>query len=124
MTRKLREFFSIGDAPVKPVPSGSPVHPDTRWKLIDKRALTKAYQLSSLEQRDLFVVRCLAAETSQRKSGVSWVIDGTTVTVSLRVENIGLTENVVEFARSLDSACRDVQADSEVLHAQSVYSFA
>ncbi len=107
--RSINEYFHVSDKPVRVVEPGPAVFADSKWKLIDKKQLVKSYSFAEKSKRDQFVVRCLATQSQVGKENVSWLIDDVSVTVSIQVHSIGVTENVVEFAKSVDSLKHDVE---------------
>ncbi len=106
--KQLREYFHVADKPVKVVKPGPAVRADTKWKLLEGVGLTKTYAFEKRDERDEFVVRCLAVETYRGKQDVVWTIDGDFVEVLVRVPGVGVTEVVREFARSLDDLRKDL----------------
>lgn len=109
----LKEYFSVGEKDPVNVRPGRPVEPATRWRNIHGVGLTKAYDFGDLPTRDRFVIQCIALETHRGKEDVSWSIEGTRVTVLLKSPPVGLTEPMVEFAKTLDSMRRDVAVSTE-----------
>lgn len=82
--------------------------PSTKWKHIHGIGLTKSYEFIDLTLRDRFVVQCIALETHSGKQDVVWTIEGSVVTVLIKAPAVGLTEPMVEFARTLDDMSKDV----------------
>lgn len=58
--------------------------------------------------RDRFVIQCIALETQRGKQDVMWTIEASVITVLIKSSPVGLTEIMVEFARTLDDMSRDV----------------
>lgn len=107
--RSINEYFHVSDKPVRVVEPGPTVFADSKWKLIDKKQLVKRYSFAEKGKRDQFVVRCLASQSQAGKQDVTWLVDDVSVTVSLQVHSIGITENIVEFAKNVDSQKRDIE---------------
>lgn len=118
--RALKEYFSVGDKPVVAVKPGRPVSPSTRWKHIIGVGLTKSYEFDELPVRDRFIIQCIALETHRGKEDVTWSIEGPVVTVLLKEPPVGLTEPMVEFAKTLDGMRREMTyvgvRDGEIEH--------
>lgn len=108
MKQSLREYFAVAERPPVHVKAGRPVSPSTKWKHIHGIGLTKSYEFPDLALRDRFVVQCIALETHSGKQDVVWTIEGSVVTVLIKAPAVGLTEPMVEFARTLDDMGKDV----------------
>ena len=102
MVKALKEFFSVGEKSIVAVKPGRPVSPSTRWRHIIDVGLMKSYEFTELPVRDRFIIQCIALETHRGKEDVTWTIEGKTVTVVLKEPPVGLTEPMVEFAKTLD----------------------
>lgn len=113
MKQHLREYFHVGDKPVKVVRQGPAVRVDSKWKLLEGVGLTKTYIFEKRDIRDDFIVRCVALETYRGKEDVIWTISGNNVEVFLKTPPVGLTEPIQEFARILDDLRRDLSLDSQ-----------
>lgn len=112
--RSINEYFHVSDKPIQVVEPGPAVFADSKWKLIDRKQLVKSYSFKKVDLRDQFVVRCLSTQANLGKQHVTWLIDDDSVTVSVDVHSVGVTENVVEFAKTLDSHKRDVALPYEL----------
>lgn len=110
--KALKEYFSVSERPPVHVKPGRPVTPSTKWKHIHGVGLTKSYEFADNNIRDRFFIQCLALESTRGKQDVSWAIEGLTVSVLIKSSPIGLTEPMVEFARTLDDMCRDATYSS------------
>lgn len=106
--KALKEYFSVGERPVVNVRPGPGVVPTTRWKHIHDVGLTKTYVFDTRALRDRFIIQCIALETHRGKEDVAWTIEGSAVSVLLKAPPIGLTEPIVEFAKTLDELRRDL----------------
>lgn len=106
--KALKEYFSVSERPPIHVKPGRPVAPSTKWKHIHGVGLTKAYEFADMSLRDRFVIQCIALETQRGKQDVVWTIEASVVTVLIKSSPVGLTEPMVEFARTLDDMSRDV----------------
>ncbi len=111
--KHLREYFHVGDKPVKVVRPGPTVRVDSKWKLLEGAGLMKTYVFDKRELRDEFVVRCVALETYRGKEDVVWTISGDSVEVFLKTPQVGLTEPIQEFARILDDMRHDLGLASQ-----------
>lgn len=111
--KHLREYFHVGDKPVKVVRPGPTVRVDSKWKLLEGAGLTKTYVFDKREARDEFIVRCVALETYRGKEDVVWTISGDSVEVFLKTPQVGLTEPIQEFARILDDMRHDLGLASQ-----------
>lgn len=102
------------------VQPGRPVSPGTRWTHIRGVGLTKRYTFEELPVRDRFIIQCIALETHRGKEDVTWSIEGKAVTVVLKEPGVGLTEPMVEFAKTLDGMRREMDYisvhDGEIKH--------
>ena len=107
MVKALKEYFSVAERPPVHVKAGRPVEPSTKWKHIHGVGLTKSYEFPDLALRDRFMIQCLALETHSGKQDVAWTVEGTVVSVLIKTTPVGLTEPMVEFARTLDDLKRD-----------------
>ena len=118
--RALKEFFAVGDRSVVAVKPGRPVEPTTRWRHIVGVGLMKSYVFDELPVRDRFIIQCIALETHRGKEDVTWTIEGKSVTVLLKEPSVGLTEPMVEFAKTLDGMRREMTyvgvRDGEIEH--------
>lgn len=110
--KHLREYFHVGDKPVKVVRPGPTLRVDSKWKLLAGAGLTKTYIFDKRELRDEFIVRCVALETYRGKEDVVWTITGDSVEVFLKTPLVGLTEPIQEFARILDDMRYDLDLAS------------
>lgn len=110
--KHLREYFHVGDKPVKVVRPGPTVRVDSKWKLLAGAGLTKTYVFDKREERDEFIVRCVALETYRGKEDVVWTITGDSVEIFLKTPPVGLTEPIQEFARILDDMRHDLDLAS------------
>lgn len=110
--KHLREYFHVGDKPVKVVRPGPTLRVDSKWKLLAGAGLTKTYIFDKRELRDEFIVRCVALETYRGKEDVVWTITGDSVEVFLKTPTVGLTEPIQEFARILDDMRHDLDLAS------------
>jgi hypothetical protein len=106
--KQLKEYFHVGDRPVKVVRPGPTVNIDSKWKLLEGAGLTKVYVFKKRKIRDEFIVRCVALETYRGKEDVIWTISGDSVEVFLKTPTVGLTEPIQEFARILDDMRHDL----------------
>ncbi len=120
--KQLKEYFAVAERPPVHVKAGRPVSPGSKWKHVHEVGLTKTYEFSDPALRDRFTVQCLAHETYSGKQDVRWSIEGLVVSVLIKSTLVGLTEPMVEFARTLDGVYREVGYSSatEVEHE---YSF-
>jgi len=98
----------VSERPPVHVKPGRPVTPSTKWKHIHGVGLTKSFEFMDSGLRDRFIIQCIALESQRGKQDVVWTIESTVVTVLLKTSPIGLTEPIVEFARTLDDMSRDV----------------
>lgn len=118
--RALKEYFNIGDRDVVAVKPGRPVLPSTRWKHIVGVGLTKCYEFDEMPVRDRFIIQCIALETHRGKEDVVWTIEGRGITVVLKEPPVGLTEPMIEFAKTLDGMRREMTyigvRDGEIEH--------
>jgi hypothetical protein len=110
--KHLREYFHVGDKPIKVVRPGPTLRVDSKWKLLAGAGLTKTYIFDKRELRDEFIVRCVALETYRGKEDVVWTITGDSVEVFLKTPLVGLTEPIQEFARILDDMRYDLDLAS------------
>lgn len=74
--------------------------------------MTKSYDFVDMSLRDRFIIQCIALETQRGKQDVAWTIEGSLVSVVIKTTPVGLTEPMVEFARTLDDMYRDVSYSS------------
>jgi len=118
--RALKEYFTVSDKSVVVVQPGRPVAPSVRWRHIHDVGLMKVYEFEQLPVRDRFIIQCIALETHRGKEDVTWTIEGKTVTVVLKEPPVGLTEPMIEFAKTLDSMRREMDyvavKDGEIEH--------
>lgn len=118
--KALKEYFTVSNKPIVAVQPGRPVSPGSRWRHIIDVGLMKSYEFKELPIRDRFIIQCIALETHRGKEDVIWTIEGKVVTVVLKQPPIGLTEPMVEFAKTLDSMRREMDyvalRDGEIEH--------
>ncbi len=110
--KALKEYFAVAERPPIHVKPGRPVTPSTKWKNIHGVGLNKSYEFVDNALRDRFIIQCIALETQRGKQDVQWTIEGSVVSVLIKVSPVGLTEPMVEFARTLDDMNRDVSYSS------------
>lgn len=110
--KQLREYFHVGDRPIKPLQPGPAIFVDSKWKMLAGNGLTKTYTFKKQELRNEFVMHCLALETSRRKEDIVWTIKGNSVEIFLKTPNIGLTEYITEFAKTIDAIKNDLELQS------------
>jgi hypothetical protein len=121
--KHLREYFHVGESPVKVVRPGPPIHVDSKWKLLEGAGLTKTYVFNKRATRDEFIVRCIALETYRGKEDIVWTISGDSVEVFLKTAPIGLTEPIQEFARILDDMRYDLDLASNHDDPEEIFIF-
>jgi len=118
--RALKEYFAVGERPVVAVQPGRPVSTTVRWSHIIGVGLSKRYEFEQMPVRDRFIIQCIALETHRGKEDLIWTIEGKSVTIVLKEPPIGLTEPMVEFAKTLDSMRREMDYvavnDGEIEH--------
>lgn len=110
--KQLKEYFRVGDKPIKPLKPGPAIFVDSKWKMLAGNGLTKTYVFKKQELRNQFIMHCLALETSRGKEDVIWTINGNSVEIFLKTPNIGLTEYIKEFAKTIDAIKNDLELES------------
>lgn len=118
--RALKEYFHVGGDEVVAVKPGRPVSTSVRWRRIVGEGLTKRYEFTQMPVRDRFIIQCIALETHRGKQDLTWSIEGLSVTVFMKEPPVGLTEPMVEFAKTLDGMRREMDYvsvfDGEIKH--------
>lgn len=89
-----------------------PIVVSRRWKYAKGTGIAKSFEFNTLAKRNLFVTQCVSHENNFPTVRVTWTISGLRVDVLVEDTAVGLTEDAVQLAKSVDSRHEEITSNT------------